>query len=407
MLTCAILTALALTSSAMEVAEVATATTVAADRWPARPNPPLYRSNPRGYTMGLRVSFETMRGDVVGGADFISNGGELSIDVAHADPYSLSNLDEIESQVLFNGHPNPPRFTIVNDPDGISRRIVTPVPSGQMSLLSIRTAWPAIAFASRVDEKSAAAATWPRSWPADVVPFLEPSTFIESNDPRFAAFVEQVSGGRLRRTAIYYAAKDLVRRAILEYRNVRAETVVRSVPDVDNGNSWVIDASSPAILGFRVMGAANSIGQLQISPPDLVCTCVAVLRAAGIPARPVIGIDSGRSTRSGGRRPRDRTHFAVWGEFRLPGCGWVPFDPYQMRGQGLQHLTVQQPWRWFGTIRDLNRRVALAYDFAPFCCGTVPSWPCGWALAMSWRSTGASPAGFVEPVLISRGTVRP
>ena len=183
--------------------------------------------------------------------------------------------------------------------------------------------------------------------------------------------------------------------------------MVRSVPDND-APGLEVSLGTPRVLGYHVRGASQSIGQIQLSPPDLVCTCVAVLRAAGIPARPVIGIDSGKGTQSGRKLPRDRTSFAIWGEFRLPGKGWVPFDPWQMRGQGLRQLKVQQPWRWFGTIRDLNRRVALAYDFAPSGGGTTSPWPGGWAIAIAWRSDGrAFPTGTIEPILISRGRIRP
>ena len=406
MLTCSLMLALGL-STLTAGAEHGWSAAPPEDPWPAQPSPPLYRGDPRGYTMGMRVTFDTARRRIVPVTEFISTGGELSIDVAHADPYSLANLDEIESQVLFNGHPSAERPRIVDEPDGTTRRVVTPIPGGRMSILSIRTAWPAIAFSSRIDEALAARVTWPRSWPEDVARYLEPSRFIESDDPRFRQYVEEVSEGRLRRTAIYYAAKDLVRRTILEYRNIRGDIVVRSVADPDAGDGWIVDPGVPGILGYRLQGAASAVGQLQVTPGDLVCTCVAVLRAAGIPARPVIGIDTGRTTRSGATRRDGRTHFAVWAECRLPGAGWVPFDPHLMRGQGLQHLSVQHPWRWFGTIRDLNQRVALAYDFAPFRCGDVPVWPCGWALAMSWRGTGGPPAGFVEPILISRGAVKP
>lgn len=408
MLTSSILVALLLSTAAGESTPGPAVQGVATDPWPAQPRPPLYRMEPRGYTMGLGVSF--FSGTVAfrpNGRTLVSDGGDLSIDVAHADPYSLANLDEIQSQVLFNSRPSPSRLTIVDDPAGISRRIVTAVPTGSMSTLTIRTSWPAIAFASRVDEAGAATVTWPREWPEDVRPFLEPSPFIESADPRFRDFVDEVSGGRLRRTSIYLAAKDLVRNAILQYRNVQGEVVVRSVPD-DNSQGLELSLGTTRILGYHVRGASQSIGQLQLSPPDLVCTCVAVLRAAGIPARPVIGIDSGKGDQSGRKLPRDRTSFAVWAEFRLPGKGWIPFDPWQMRGQGLRQLKVQQPWRWFGTIRDLNRRVALAYDFAPSGCGTISPWPGGWAMAISWRSDGrAFPTGTIEPILISRGSIRP
>lgn len=378
------------------------------DPWPGRPLPPIYRTDPRGFTAGLAIQIGAGSFDALNPRPFRSDGGELSIVVAHADPYCLANLDRIDSQVRLDGVPSNPKVAIIDASDGASRRIVTAIPSGTMSNLTVRTSWPTIAFSSAVDEGVAETVTWPRSWPDDVAPFLAPSMYIESEDPRFEAFVQNVSQGQLRRTPIYLAAKDLVRRAILEFPNIHANVVVRGGAEADP-YLFPRPSTGPGLIrGFLIRGAAASINQLKASPADLVCMSVAVLRAAGIPARPVIGIESGQGDASGHKLPRRKTSFAVWGEFRLPGRGWVPFDPWQMRGQGLQHLDVRDRWRWFGTIRDLNRRVAIAHDFAPQAFGMIPRWPAGWSWAISASASGPFTLGTTtQPILVSRGQVRP
>ena len=73
---------------------------------------------------------------------------------------------------------------------------------------------------------------------------------------------------------------------------------------------------------------------------DYCALWVALLRAAGIPARPVVGIWA------------DRTNgWHVWAEFMLPGGVWLPVDP---------QIGDRTPWNrqyYFGS--GDNRRVAL------------------------------------------------
>ncbi len=196
-------------------------------------------------------------------------------------------------------------------------------------------------FSSRIDDRRAAEIPWPREWPAEVGDGLKPQAYIESDDPIFKATVDRVSEGQLHLVPPYLAARDLVRYCINELQ-VTGDGVHR-------GRMRVLH-------GMELVGAARAARDGRGSPHDLVCVCVAVLRAAGIPARPVIGVEEDK---------RGRNTFVTWAEFYLPSAGWVPFDPDVMRGKGIRHRDVHQPWPEFGTMDDLNRRVPLAYHFLP------------------------------------------
>ncbi len=195
-------------------------------------------------------------------------------------------------------------------------------------------------FSCRIDEEAAARVAWPREWTEAVKDGLRPQFFIESDDPIFAATVERVAGSELRMVPPYYAAKDLVRYCIKE--------MTVSGSGVRRGRAGVLH-------GMELVGAKQAALQRRGTEHDLVCVCVAVLRAAGIPARPVIGVEEDK---------RGRNTFVSWAEFYLPEAGWVPFDPEVMRGKGL-HRHVREPWPEFGTLDDLNERVPLAYHFIP------------------------------------------
>lgn len=218
-----------------------------------------------------------------------------------------------------------------------------------------------------VDEAAAAAVTWPREWPGEVADGLAPQLFIESDDPLFSAAVEHASGGSLRLVPPYLAAKDLVRYCINQVRL--------------SGNGEHRGAFG-VLHGMRVAGARQAASAGIGGPNDLVCVCVAVLRAAGIPARPVIGVQEqpldDRRLPGGRAKGRGRLEFVTWAELYLPDTGWVPFDPVAMRGKGIRHLDVRQPWPEFGTMKDLNRRIPLAYHFMPPASVESPQNPAVW-----------------------------
>ena len=82
-----------------------------------------------------------------------------------------------------------------------------------------------------------------------------------------------------------------------------------------------------------------------------------MLRAAGLPSRPVIGIAPDRG--------KERGEFAIWAEVYLPRCGWVPFDPYELKKRSVNTLDPRQSWRYFGNVPDLDRLIPLSWSFAP------------------------------------------
>ncbi len=208
---------------------------------------------------------------------------------------------------------------------------------------------------SEIDDKAAGEIAWPKEWPEEVRDGLKPQMFIESEAPVFKAAVEDASKGQLRFVPPYFAAKDLVRYCL--------DRVRVSGDGVNYGNLEVI-------LGLEMSGAARTVERGLGGPHDLVCVCVATLRAAGIPARPVVGFDYSDV--------RKRFEFRSWAEFFLPDCGWIPFDPMMIRDHGYKHRKVQEAWTGFGHIDDLNRRVALAYHFIPPTTVETPINPAVW-----------------------------
>lgn len=233
-------------------------------------------------------------------------------------------------------------------------------------------------WSSQLNEAGAQRLTWPSAWPEEVQEGLKPQMYIESDHAIFGEFVQRVSKGGLRQVPPYLAAKDLVRACINELR-ISGDGEIRK--------------AAGTLRGLELKGALATAQSGVGGPHDLLCVCVAVLRAANIPARPVIGMVE---------RSDGKNRLVSWGEFYLEGAGWIPFDPDELRGKGVRSMNVKNAWPEFGTMKDLNKRVPLAYSFHPAADVVVPEGPALWG----WDPRPGMPEGCTQLInlsLVSRG----
>ncbi len=278
---------------------------------------------------------------------------DLALSLIVNGPLSRINRDTLSTSVWLDNQAVPNANAAGRLEPGVgdgNQLAVVPLPPFQGQSIRWQTDFLAESFNVGVDEARAAAITWPREWHESVRRFLEPETLIDSEAPAIKAFVDQVSGGRLREVTPYVAAKELVRAATLQARNVTGSGIIRQ--------------GLGAINGIDVYGSLSLLNSGNGTPADLTCLAVAALRAAGIPARPILGVTryndpNRRFVRNGGSGPW------VWGEFFLPDAGWIPFDPMIMRSQALRQLDVTRPWKGFANVADLNGVIPMAWTFAP------------------------------------------
>lgn len=213
-------------------------------------------------------------------------------------------------------------------------------------------------WSAAVHEERARQATWPRDleWPDEAKDGLKPQKFIESDHPGFKQIIKENGGDQLRTVSPYIAAKQIVALCLNRFQI---------------SGAGVVRGGVGQLRGLRVQGAFATVanpdqsGRWVGSEHDLVCVCVALLRAANIPARPVIGIAEEFNARG-----RKKKTFVTWAEFYLPGSGWVSFDPAEMKRKGGgQYRDLTRSWPEFGTMDELNERVPLSYFFLPPATG--------------------------------------
>ena len=123
---------------------------------------------------------------------------------------------------------------------------------------------------------------------------------------------------------------------------------------------WVIEntARDPDVKGCGTGEVEKVIAKKGGKCADISSVFVAVARAAGVPAREVFGLRLGKKDEedmTGGHH--------CWGEFYVPGYGWVPADPADVRKAMLvEKLDIKGARKYidyyFGAVDEY--RVALA-----------------------------------------------
>jgi hypothetical protein len=117
-----------------------------------------------------------------------------------------------------------------------------------------------------------------------------------------------------------------------------------------------------AVEGVELQGAAQTALLGKGSTHDMACLLAAVYRAAGLPARTVIGVDEDPERKS--REVRSWVEFCLYDEASQT-LTWVPVDIARLRARSSRMLPLDRPWEYFGTHDELHRVAPFALHFIP------------------------------------------
>jgi transglutaminase-like putative cysteine protease len=317
---------------------------------------PLERYDPKVYdlTFGVTVSTMLQLDPMAPKANYQLENAPIVMPVVFLGTYSKVDSDSVKGQLWLESREVNPNLELKDGFPHNTHLATMTVERFVGQSIRWQLRYQLQVWSSRINEEDAAKIAWPKEWPKEVQDGLQPQSYIQSDDPVFDQEVQKVTQGKLRLVPPYLAAKDLVRHCINSIQ-VSGSANVRDQHRV--------------LRGMNVEGARLAATKGMGSPHDLVCLCVAMLRAANIPARPVIGVQENE---------RGQGEFVSWAEFYLPEAGWVAFDPIEMRGRNIRNLDVRKPWPEFGSIKDLNERVPLAYHFLPAATIESPRNPAVW-----------------------------
>jgi len=167
--------------------------------------------------------------------------------------------------------------------------------------------------------------------PEDIKPFLAPSKFIPTD-------------GKI---------KEIAEQAAKNENTILGKA--RAIYD------WVVmnTKRDPDVRGCGVGIVEQTITKLSGKCADLSSVYVSMARAVGVPSREVFGL------RLGKKNDQDMTGgYHCWAEFFLPGTGWVPVDPSDVRKYMLtekKELSEVKELReyYFGSVDQY--RVALKH----------------------------------------------
>ena len=252
---------------------------------------------------------------------------------------------------------------------------------------------PVEAHRLRFDESRARRIGWPAGlYPPVADSALAPELFIESDSDEVVRLLRRWAGDNPRRLAPAALAKQLAARVIEGYRP--------SEPSYEYNSRGLLG-------GFNVRGARQAAVTMGGSAHDMSLLLCALYRAAGLPARVVIGFDIAASV--DGLELGDRSDFEdcgvvsrdaipphpiirSWVEFYLfdeaRGAGeWVPVDVERQRAMSSRARPLDESWRFFGNFPCGDVLIPLAYHFVPPTTVVTPGPPALWG----WVALPATP----------------
>ena len=256
---------------------------------------------------------------------------------------------------------------------------------------------PMVSYETRIDEKRAFEIMWPKDteWDEEIASALEPQAYVESDSTAVVELVREWTNGNPKKVKPYYLAKYLAAKTLehvqttgtgqtTSFRGPRAGTV-----------------TSIFFSGFDVKGAASAAKTGRGTPHDLPCLLAAVYRAAGLPARLVIGYDVELS------EEHERPEFRAWVEFYLydeqaDRGEWIPVDIGKQREFSSRAPRIEQRWDYFGHNETFDQMCPLAYHWTPPTTVASAGPPALWG----WIAAPANPRADQEIRIWAQHTVK-
>ncbi|MFO0855986.1 MAG: transglutaminase-like domain-containing protein [Phycisphaerales bacterium] len=237
--------------------------------------------------------------------------------------------------------------------------------------VEIKVQYPIRCYATLFDEKAAMNVKWPANWPREAQDAMQPQLYIEQGLNDAGEIADYKKDNITKAVKLFLADQG-----IKDPKDVPPVRVAKALA----GGVW--NAVNPTgdgiakrkrtseMMGLTIQAPTSTLEQGTGSPHDMVALLVALLREAGIPARPVIGVDIGGRDDKFLSKGSDKRKLHSWVEFYLydeanKTHNWIPIDIIKMRKSTTRPPKIDQPWRGFGTCPDMEAAAPFAVSYQP------------------------------------------
>ena len=216
---------------------------------------------------------------------------------------------------------------------------------------------------TEIDEVRADAIEWPTDpWPPQLGSALHPQLFVEPESPPVQELLRRILQGEDPRSVRPYALAKHIAARVVEYIDL-SDTEYHAVGR--GANPGIVQ--SVLVNGFRVHGAGPMALTGRGNRLDAPCLLCALYRAAGLPARLVIGYDAERAQIDAFN---SLPPLRCWVEFALLDderdvTEWIPVDISAQRDFSSKAPPLDRTWEFFGRHRELDTLIPISHHWHP------------------------------------------
>ena len=249
-----------------------------------------------------------------------------------------------------------------------------------------------VSYESTYDEPLAMTLGWPEQWPPEADSTFQPQQLI--SEQRSALANEGPVNDLVRAWTEGQDPKAIPPAQLAKYLTAKVwEHVSVDRPSISNrpsdgglilrydgeaetlgGSNRVRSSAGRPIaldVGFNIQHVDETARTGRGSDHDACMLLTAVFRAAGLPARVVIGYRERSDTQqrlSTSKRYHPWVEFALYDPAAQGGKGqviWIPVDLLELMGSSSRARPIDQTWNHFGTSDELDHAAPLATHFHP------------------------------------------
>jgi len=226
--------------------------------------------------------------------------------------------------------------------------------------VELRLEMPVRSFETVFHDEAAGGVGWPSGqWPAEARSTFEPMAYVD-HDPVEGPY----DMANVQRLIDHWTRGN-------DPKKLKPVFLANSFQPTGQGKAY---NRNGLLEGVALQGAPQAARRGRGSQFDMVTVLAALYRQAGLPARIVIGHDSGEEDpdnyldagTSADEELRAWVEFALYDE-RDGSLTWVPVDPYRMRrrSSAIRGNFWEKPMPFFGTHDELDGIAPIAFHFFP------------------------------------------